>query len=106
MDERHDLEERWRRWSRSEPSLDERELRRRLLDRLPGRRSKGSMRLVLVAAAASLVALVIGYETTRPPVTLPVVEAPEVVYETGPDVILVLREGAEPIYVLTEPSLR
>jgi len=25
------------------------------------------------------------------------------VYETGPNVILVLREGAEPIYVLTEP---
>jgi hypothetical protein len=103
MNERHDLEEQWRGWSGSEPSLDERQLKRNLLQRLPERRPHRNTRLVLVAAAVSLVALVIGYESSRHPATPPTVEAPEVVYETGPNVILVLREGAEPIYVLTEP---
>jgi len=103
MNERHDLEEQWRGWSASEPSLDELQLKRNLLDRLPERRSRRSARLVLVAAAVSLVTLLIGYESSRHPATPPSVEAPEVVYETGPKVILVLREGAEPIYVLIEP---
>ena len=50
-----------------------------------------------------MLALLIGYESSRSPAPLPVAVAPEMVYETGPNVILVLREGAEPIYVLTEP---
>ena len=106
MDERHDLEEQWRQWSRSEPKLDERRLKMNLLERIPERRSSRTTRLVLVAAAASMLALLIGYESSRQPITLPTVGPPEVVYDTGPNVILVLREGAEPIYVLTEPSTR
>ena len=106
MDERHGLEEQWREWSKKEPALDERQLKRNLLERIPGPRSKKSTRLVMVAAAASLVALLIGYEPTRQPVMPPVVDAPEIVHETGPNVILVLLENAEPIYVLTGPSDR
>jgi len=103
MDERHDLDRQWREWSRSEPQIDERELKRDLLERIPERRSSRTTRVVLAAAAASILALLIGYEYSRQPINLPTMEPPEVVYETGPNVILVLREGAEPIYVLTEP---
>ena len=106
MNDQHDLEKRWREWSQSEPSVDERQLKMNLLERIPEPRSNRTARLVLVAAAASLVALLIGFESSRQPITLPTVETPEVVYEIGPNVILVLREGAEPIYVLTEPSTR
>lgn len=104
MDERHDFDRQWKEWSETEPKLDERGLRRELLERLPEKRSTGSTRLILVAAAASTLALLIGYESLRQPALAPTVEPTEVVYETGPNVILVLREGAEPIYVVTEPS--
>jgi hypothetical protein len=103
MDERHDVQRQWKEWSETEPKLDDRGLRRELLERLPERRSSRTTRLVLVAAAASMLALLIGYENSRQPAPPPTVEPTEVVYETGPNVILVLREGAEPIYVLTEP---
>lgn len=103
MDENHDLDRQWKEWSETEPELDERGLKRELLERLPGKRSNRTTRLVLVAAAASTLALLVGYESTRQPATPPPAEPPEMVYETGPNVILVLREGAEPIYVLTEP---
>ena len=103
MDENHDFEKEWRDWSTSEPSFDERRLKANLRQRLPERRSPRSTRLVLVAAAVSMLALLIGYESSRPPVAPPAAAATELVYETGPNVILVLREGAEPIYVLTEP---
>ncbi len=102
MDERHDFERQWKEWSETEPKLDERGLRRELLERLPGKRPNRTTRLILVAAATSMLALLIGYESLRQPAPTPV-EASEMVYETGPNVILVLREGAEPIYVLTEP---
>jgi len=102
MDENHDFENEWRAWSTSEPSFDERRLKANLRQRLPERRSPRSTRLVLVAAVVSMLALLIGYESLRQPASPPV-EASEMVYETGPNVILVLREGAEPIYVLTEP---
>lgn len=105
MNENRDLEGQWREWSRSKSNIDERQLRRNLLDRIPEPRTSRATRLVLVAAAASLVALLIGYESSRPVLT-PNPESHAVVYETGPNVILVLREGAEPIYVLTEPSDR
>jgi len=105
MDERHDFERQWKEWSETEPKLDERGLRRELLERLPEKRSNRTTRLVLVAAAASTLALLIGYESLRQPAPPPV-EASEMVYETGPNVILVLREGAEPIYIVTEPSTR
>lgn len=102
MDDNRDFEKEWRDWSTSEPSFDERRLKAHLRQRLPERRPSWSVRLVLAAAAASMLALLIGYESSRQPITLPTVEPPEVVYETGPNVILVLREGAEPIYVLIE----
>jgi hypothetical protein len=50
-----------------------------------------------------MLALLIGYESSRQPVAPPPAAATETVYETGRNVIIVLREGAEPIYVLTEP---
>lgn len=103
MDEQHDLDRRWREWSRSEPKIDERRIKRELFERLPENPSNRTTRLVLVAAAASMLALLIGYESSRQPVAPPAADVPEMVYETGPNVILVLREGAEPIYVLTEP---
>jgi hypothetical protein len=104
MEDKHDLDRRWKEWSETEPRIDETRLKRELLARLPETRSLGTGRLVLVAAAASMLALLIGYESTRQPGTSPPVEASEMVYETGPNVILVLREGAEPIYVVTEKS--
>jgi len=103
MDEHRDFEKEWRDWSTSEPSFDERRLKANLRQRLPGTRPSRSVRLVLVAAAVSMLALLIGYESMRQPLSPPAAAATEMVYETGPDVILVLREGAEPIYVLTEP---
>ncbi len=99
-----DLEKRWREWSRTEPAIDERQLRRNVLERIPEPRPLIRPRLVLAAAAASLVALVVSFETLRSPSIQPVDAAPEMVYETGEDVILVLREGADPMYVLTESS--
>ena len=105
--ERPDFEERWREWSRAEPSIDELQLRRNLLDRIPGPRPRVRLRVVFAAAAASLLAVLIGFEATRQPSTPPItVEVPSVVYETGDNVILVLREGGEPIYVLIEPGDR
>jgi hypothetical protein len=59
-------------------------------------------RLVLAAAAATLVALVVSFDTLRSPSIQPVEAAPEMVYETGENVILVLREGADPLYVVTD----
>jgi hypothetical protein len=96
-----ELERQWREWASTEPSIDEQQLKRNLLSRIPGKRPQTRSRLVLVAAAASLLAVFIGIETTRqhqPPAGTE--EA--LVYETGPNVILVLREGGEPIYLATE----
>jgi len=98
-----ELERRWREWADTEPAIDERQLRRNLLQRIPDHRSRTRGRLVLVAAAASLLALVIGIETIRRPQP-PIVSGEAMVHETGSNVILVLREGGEPIYVATEAS--
>ena len=72
-------------------------------DRMPDRRSRPRTRLVLVAAAASLLAVLIGIESSRRPRGTIATEE-SVVHETGANVILVLREGNEPIYIATESS--
>ena len=97
------LEKQWRKWAETEPAIDERQLRRNLLQRIPDRRPRPSGRLVLVAAAASLIALVIGVETIRRPQP-PTISSEAIVHETGSNVILVLREGGEPIYLATEST--
>ena len=99
-----ELEERWREWSQLEPAIGEEQLRRNLLDRIPDRRPRPRGRLALAAAAALLLAVLIGVETNRAPPAPVRAEVPEVVHETGDNVILVLRENSDPIYVLTEPS--
>ena len=96
-----ELERQWREWASTEPSIDERQLKRNLLSRIPDKRPRTRSRLVFVAAAASLLAVLIGLENTRQP-RQPVDLNGELVYETGPNVILVLREGGEPIYLATE----
>lgn len=96
-----ELESQWREWASTEPSIDERQLRRKLLARIPDRRPRTRSRLVLVAAAASLLAVLISLENTRQP-RQPVILDGEIVHETGANVILVLREGGEPIYIATE----
>jgi hypothetical protein len=96
-----ELETQWREWADIEPAIDEQQLRRNLLARIPDRRPRPRARLALVAAAASLLALVIGIETTRRPQPQ-IISGEEVVHETGGNVILVLREGSEPIYLATE----
>jgi hypothetical protein len=98
-----ELETQWREWADIESAIDEQQLRRNLLARIPERRTRPRTRLVLVAAAASILALVIGIETTRRPQPSTISEA-AVVHETGSNVILLLREGTEPIYVATEVS--
>ena len=97
------LERQWREWASTEPAIDERQLKRNLLARIPEPRHRTRIRLVLVAAAASILAVFIGLETTRRPQP-PAIADEAVVHETGANVILVLREGGEPIYIATEPS--
>ena len=99
-----ELERKWREWASTEPVIDERQFRRNLLRRIPERKSRTRSRLVLVAAAASLLAILIGVESTRHP-RPPAHSDGAVVHETGANVILVLREGAEPIYVATETRI-
>jgi len=98
-----EMERKWREWASTEPSIDERQLRRNLLERIPDRKSRTRSRLVLVAAAASLLAVLFGLENSRQP-RQPVILGGEVVHETGANVILILREGGEPIYIATETS--
>jgi hypothetical protein len=98
-----ELEEQWREWATSKSAIDESQLRRNLLERIPDRRLRRRTQLVVVAAAASLLAVLIGIDSTRrPPSSKAVDEA--FVHETGSNVILVLREGNEPIYIATEAS--
>ena len=99
-----EIEDQWREWSRTEPKIDEDQLRRNLLARIPERRRQPRVRLVMVAAAASLLAVLIGYETTRvPPGPESAVEQ-LVIHDPGDNVILVLREGGDPIYVAIDRS--
>ena len=96
------LEEEWREWAATDPALDEIQLKRTLLEKIPDRRKRPGPRLVLVAAAASLLAMIIGIESVRRPAVIATHET--AVHETGANVILVLREGNEPIYIATETS--
>jgi len=111
MDDRHcdlppELEKQWREWSRTDPVLEEEQLRRNLMMRIGDRRSQRRTRLVLVAAAASVLAILIGFESTRRPPDLATIEESTVVHETANNVILVLREGKTPIYLLTESAAK
>jgi len=99
-----EIEEQWRKWSQTEPAIDERQLRRNLLNRIPDRRPQRRLRLVLVAAAASLLAVLIGFEATRVPPGSGVFEDQMLVHDPGDNVILVLREGSDPIYVAIDRS--
>ncbi len=99
-----ELERQWREWASTEPAIDERQLRRNLLQRIPERKSRMRSQLVLVAAAASLLAILIGVENFRHP-RPPAHSDDAMVHETGSNVILVLREGGEPIYIATESSI-
>ena len=100
-----ELEERWREWCQLEPAIGEEQLRSHLLGRIPDRSPRPRARLALAAVAASLLAVLIGVESTRRPPSLPIVDGPaEVVHETGDNVILVLRENGDPIYVAVDRS--
>jgi hypothetical protein len=101
-----ELEERWREWSRLEPAIGEERLRRNLLDRIPDRRPRLRARLALAAVAASLLAVLIGVESTRRPPAHEIVDEAAVVHEAGKNVILILREDKNPIYVLTGPAAK
>jgi len=103
-DDSPEIEERWREWSLSEPAIDEAQLRRNLLARIPERRPRHRVRLVLVAAAASLLAVLVGIESNRHTGAPQPVQSTAIVHETDRGVILILREGKEPIYVLTGSS--
>ena len=97
-----EVEEQWRDWSRSEPALDEVDLRRALMertrDRLPRRRTP----LLLAAAAAGLVAVLIGLDSNRRHDGPTDLSEGGMVHETSKNVILVLGEGRNPIYVVTD----
>lgn len=98
------FEEQWREWTEVDSEVDEQRLKGELLVRLPDRRVRPRARFVLAAAAASLLAVIIGLQANRP--TRPPASdgSPEVVHETGGNVVLILREGKEPIYVVTDST--
>jgi hypothetical protein len=90
-------------WSGTEPRIGDVQFRKALLDRLPDRRPRFPVPVALaVVAAFFLVVLLFEFEYTRQPVGPHFVEAPEVVYETGDNVILVLRDDGPPIYVVKD----
>ncbi len=95
-----DLEQRLAEWAHTESAVDEAQLRSNLLERMGGRPRRRAP-LVLAAAAAALLAVLIGLESIR---THPARSgaSSEVVFAPADNVILVLREGKSPIYVLTE----
>lgn len=99
-----EVEERWREWSRIDPTIDEAQLKRNLFERTRDRRPRHHAPLVLAAVTASLIVIFIGIESTKQPVAPQISEPHDIVYEASENVILVLREGADPIYLLTEPS--
>jgi hypothetical protein len=97
-----ELRGRWREWVDTEPTIDEREFRRQLLSRMPDRHPRPRARLLLVAAAASIVAVLIGFESLRGPSRSEVFERSPVVHELGANTILILREDGEPIQVVID----
>lgn len=96
------LEEQWRDWSEQEPAIDEIQLKRNVLQRIADRSPRPLMRWVAVAAAASLLAVIIGIETVRGPSAPGLVEEPAMVHELGHNTILILRENGEPIQVVID----
>ena len=99
-----EFEERWREWTRTEPALDETQLKRKLMERTRERRLRHRTPLVLAAAAAGLVVVLVVLESTRRwgiPISSPEVD---MIHETSDNVILVLREDRNPIYVVTDSS--
>lgn len=109
MDDRHcdlppEFEEQWREWSRTEPALDEVGLKRAVMERTRDRIPRRRVPLVLAAATAGLLAMLIGLDSSRRQ-SIPI-SSPEggVVHETSDNVILVLREGGNPIYVVTDST--
>lgn len=90
-----------REWSGTEPAISEVELRRILRTRIEGHRRTPRLRVAVVAAAASAIAVFVALQSARHPPTPPAA-SPEVVYETGGNVILVLREDGPPIYVVKD----
>ena len=95
-----DFERRLAEWTHVEPAVDEAQLKRALLERMAGRPRRRAP-LVLAVSAAAVLAMLIGLEAIRvhPARTG---DVSEVVYEPQENVILVLREGKSPIYVVTE----
>jgi hypothetical protein len=82
--------------------IDEREHRRNLLNRISEQRPRSRRNLFLLAAAASLLAVLVGIESNRNAGAPQPAQSIAVGHETNRGVILILREGKEPIYVLTE----
>lgn len=97
------FERQWREWANAESDLDGAQVKRNILDRIPDTRFSRRRRLVLVAAAASLLAVFIGVRSGRTPPEVRNLEG-SIVCETGTNVVLVLREGSEPIYIATDRS--
>jgi hypothetical protein len=99
-----EVEKQWREWSRTESTLSEAELKRAMMERTRDRYSRRRTPLVLAAAAAGLVAVLIGLESNRRQ-SVPIGPSEVgMVHETSENVILVLREGRNPIYVVTDSS--
>lgn len=98
-----DLERRLADWAQAEPAFDEAQLRRSLLGRMKPRPRRRTP-LVLVTAAVVVLVVLIGLESIR---VHPARngDSSEVVYEPADNVILVLREGKSPIYVVTEGGM-
>jgi hypothetical protein len=96
------LEEQWREWAEQEPAIDEVQLKRNLRQRIPGGRPRPLMRWVGLAAAASLLAVIVGVETLRGPSGVALVDEPALIHELGHNTILILREGGEPIQVVID----
>lgn len=98
-----DLEPRLAEWAHTDPAFDEAQLRRSLLERMEPRRRRRTP-FVLAAAAVVVLVVLIGLESAR---MHPARNGgtSEVVYEPAENVILVLREGKSPIYVVTEGEM-
>lgn len=95
-----DLDRKLADWAQAEPAFDEAQLKKNLLGRMEDRPRRRA-RLVLAVAAVAVLAVFIGLESIR---VRPAGygDNSEVVYEPADNVILVLREGKSPIYVVTE----
>jgi hypothetical protein len=95
-----DLERSLADWAYAAPAIDEAQLSRNLLERMEGRPHRRAP--LVLAAAAAVLAVLIGVESVRMRQT-PEGGVSEVANEPSENVILVLREGKRPIYLVTEP---